>query len=260
MRPDEERIRNDYNADGTGEWRFLRNNRNIPSGTMTTHIRFLGHGAFQIETSGRSVLIDPFLTGNPLASISADKIAADYIIVSHGHGDHVGDTIAIAQRTGATVIANHEIIQWFQKQGVQKTHDMHIGGSHRFDFGTVKLTIAHHGSMLPDGSYGGNPAGILLETVVGNIYHAADTGLFYDMKLIGECGLKVAILPIGDNYTMGPKDAIRATQFLQPEIVIPGHYNTFPVIQQNVQEWADSIRNETTAKPVILNPGESYTI
>lgn len=227
---------------------------------MTTTLTFLGHGAFQVETSGRTILIDPFLTGNPLASVSAADVKADYIIVSHGHGDHVGDTIAIAARTGATVIANHEIITWFKGKGVQKTHDMHIGGSHRFDFGTVKLTIAHHGSMLPDGSYGGNPCGILLGTVDGNIYHAADTGLFYDMKLIGEAGLKVAILPIGDNYTMGPDDAVRATQLLQPEIVIPGHYNTFPVIEQNVQNWAAQIVQKTQARPVVLNPGQSLTI
>lgn len=227
---------------------------------MATKIRFLGHGAFQIETGGKVVLIDPFLTGNPQAPISADEVSADAIIVSHGHGDHVGDTVAIAARTGALVIANHEIISWLRKQGVQKTHDMHIGGSHRFDFGTVKLTIAHHGSMLPDGSYGGNPAGILLRTMDGTIYHACDTGLFYDMKLIGEEGLKVAILPIGDNYTMGPDDAIRATQLLLPEIVIPGHFNTFPVIEQDVQAWSRKTIEQTSARPVILNPGESLTI
>lgn len=227
---------------------------------MTTKIRFLGHGAFQIETGGKIVLIDPFLTGNPQTPISADEVAADAIIVSHGHGDHVGDTVAIAARTGALVIANHEIISWLRKQGVQKTHDMHIGGSHRFDFGTVKLTIAHHGSMLPDGSYGGNPAGILLRTTDGTIYHACDTGLFYDMKLIGEEGLKVAILPIGDNYTMGPDDAVRATQLLLPEIVIPGHFNTFPIIEQDVQAWARKTTEQTSARPVILNPGESLTI
>lgn len=227
---------------------------------MTTKIRFLGHGAFQIETGGKIVLIDPFLTGNPQAPISAVEVAADAIIVSHGHGDHVGDTVTIAARTGALVIANHEIISWLRKQGVQKTHDMHIGGSHRFDFGTVKLTIAHHGSMLPDGSYGGNPAGILLRTTDGTIYHACDTGLFYDMKLIGEEGLKVAILPIGDNYTMGPDDAVRATQLLLPEIVIPGHFNTFPVIEQDVQAWARKTTEQTSARPVVLNPGESLTI
>ncbi len=120
---------------------------------MATTITFLGHGCFQIETAGKTVLIDPFLTGNPLASVSAEDVHPDFIIVSHGHGDHVGDTVAIAKRTNALVIANHEIINWFQKQGVTRTHDMHIGGSHCFEFGTLKLTIAHHGSMLPDGAY-----------------------------------------------------------------------------------------------------------
>ena len=227
---------------------------------MTTKLTFLGHSAFQIETSGRVILIDPFLTGNPQASVSADQVQADYIIVSHGHGDHVGDTVAIANRTGATVISNHEIGLWLQKQGVAKTHDMHIGGSYKFDFGTVKLTIAHHGSVLPDGTNGGNPVGIIVKTVDGNIYHAADTGLFYDMTLIGQEGLKVAILPIGDNYTMGPDDAIRATRMLNPDFVIPAHFNTFPLIEQDVSQWAANTERETTARPIVLRPGESFEI
>ena len=158
------------------------------------------------------------------------------------------------------MIANHEIISWLQGKGLKKTHDMHIGGSHRFDFGTLKLTIAHHGSMLPDGSYGGNPAGILLSTADGVIYHAADTGLFYDMQLIGEAGISVALLPIGDNYTMGPEDSVRATKLLSPEFVVPVHYNTFPVIEQNAEAWAAQISRETSAKPVVLQPGQSLTI
>jgi L-ascorbate metabolism protein UlaG (beta-lactamase superfamily) len=227
---------------------------------MATTITFLGHGCFQFETNGSTILIDPFLTGNPLASVTADEVRPDYIIVSHGHGDHVGDTVAIAARTNAIVIANHEIITWLRKQGVKRTHDMHIGGSHQFEFGTVKLTIAHHGSMLPDGSYGGNPAGILLKTVDGNFYHACDTGLFMDMTLIGDAGLKVAILPIGDNYTMGPEDSIRAIEFLRPEIVVPGHYNTFPVIAQDVERWAESVGRQTPARPVILKPGQQLKL
>ncbi|MCA9914350.1 MAG: metal-dependent hydrolase, partial [Anaerolineae bacterium] len=166
---------------------------------MATTLTFLGHSAFQIRIDEKTILIDPFLTHNPLAAVSADDIEADYIIVTHGHDDHVGDTIAIAKRTGAVVISNHEICEWLLRQGVPNVHGMHIGGSHAFPFGTVKLTIAHHGSMLPDGSYGGNPAGILVQTTDGTIYHAGDTGLFYDMTLIGEEGLDVAILPIGDN-------------------------------------------------------------
>lgn len=227
---------------------------------MTTEIEFLGHGCFQIHTAGHRVLIDPFLTGNPQAAVSVSDVQPDFIVVSHGHGDHVGDTIEIAARTGATVISNHEIVTWFRKQGVRNAHDMHIGGSHRFPFGVLKLTIAHHGSMLPDGSYGGNPVGLLFKTNSGNIYHAADTGLFYDMKLIGEEGIDVAILPIGDNYTMGPDDAIRATKLLSPKVVIPGHYNTFPVIEQDVQEWAGRTKEQTSAVPVILLPGDRYSL
>lgn len=227
---------------------------------MTTRLKYLGHSAFQIETAGATILVDPFLTDNPLAAVAAEKIEADYIIVSHGHGDHVGDTVAIARRTGATVIANYEIVQWLKQQGVSTTHDMHIGGSHQFPFGVVQLTIAHHGSMLPDGSNGGSPTGIIIRTADGNIYHAGDTGLFYDMKLLGEQDLTVAILPIGDNYTMGPDDAIRATRLLNPRFVIPMHYDTFPVIRQNPGDWAAAVERDTMARPVVLKPGELFTL
>ena len=227
---------------------------------MSTTITFLGHGAFQIQTAGKTILIDPFLTGNPLASVAADKVQPDYIVVSHGHGDHVGDTVAIAKRTNCLVITNYEIATWLKEQGVERTHDMNTGGSHKFDFGTIKLTMAHHGSMLPDGSYGGCATGVLLKTSDGNIYHACDTALFSDMKLIGDEGLKVAILPIGDNYTMGPDDAIRAISLLRPEYVIPGHYNTFPVIKQDVEAWSAQVKTDTSAKPVVLSPGESFTL
>ncbi|MEY3458169.1 MAG: hypothetical protein RL215_1326, partial [Planctomycetota bacterium] len=131
---------------------------------MTTTLTYYGHSAFLLQTAGRSVLIDPFLTGNPQASISAAEVQADYIVISHGHGDHVGDAVEIAKRTHALVISNHEISLWLKRQGVPRTHDMHIGGSHRFSFGTLKLTIAHHGSILPDGSCGGSPAGLLFQT------------------------------------------------------------------------------------------------
>jgi L-ascorbate metabolism protein UlaG (beta-lactamase superfamily) len=226
---------------------------------MTTTITYLGHSAFQIQTAGKTILVDPFLSGNPLATVSAANVAPDFIIVSHGHGDHVGDTVDIAKRTGAMVITNYEIATWLQKQGVKKTHDMNVGGSCRFDFGDLKLTIAHHSSMLPDGCNGGNPSGLLLKTVDGTIYHACDTALFSDMKLIGDEGLKVAILPIGDNYTMGPEDAVRAVEFLRPETVIPCHYNTFPVIRQDASRWAEIVRSRTTANPVVLVPGMHFS-
>lgn len=227
---------------------------------MATNITWLGHSSFQIETAGKTILLDPFFTGNPSGTLEAATAEADAIIVSHGHGDHVGDTVEIAKRTGALVIANYEIIEWMGKQGVENVHPQHIGGAHQYDFGTVKLTIAHHGSMLPDGSNGGSPCGILLKLDGGTIYFAADTGLFYDMKLIGEEGIDIAILPIGDNFTMGPADSVKATKLIQPKRVLPMHYNTWPLIEQDVSAWANQIQEQTAAEPVVLEPGESCSL
>jgi L-ascorbate metabolism protein UlaG (beta-lactamase superfamily) len=210
-----------------------------------------------LESDGQRVLIDPFLTGNPAAAAKAEEVTAPFILVSHGHGDHIGDTIAIARRTGAMVIANYEISQWLQKQGLTKVHGQQHGGGHSFAFGRVKLTLAFHGSMLPDGSNGGNPCGFLLYFKDGKkVYDAADTGLFGDMRLIGEEGIDLAILPIGDNYTMGPDDALRAVKLLQPKKVLPIHYNTWDVIAQDAAGWAERVRKETQAQPVVLKPGE----
>jgi len=223
-------------------------------------LTYHSHACFSIAVNGTQLLIDPFLSGNELADVRADEVEADYILVSHGHGDHVGDTVAIAQRTGATTISNFEIQSWLLAQGVQNAHPMHIGGGHDFPFGRVKLTIAQHGSMLPDGSYGGNPAGFLLTLEGKKIYHACDTGLFYDMKLIGEDGLDVAILPIGDNFTMGPDDALKAVKLLEPRVVIPIHYDTFEVIQQDPYAFAARVEEETPARCVVLKPGQSYRL
>jgi L-ascorbate metabolism protein UlaG (beta-lactamase superfamily) len=224
---------------------------------MPTRIRWLGHACTLLETNGQNILIDPFLTGNPAAAVSAEAVPADFILVSHGHGDHVGDAIDIAQRTGATVISNYEISEWFKSKGVAKVHGQQHGGGHAFSFGRVKLTLAFHGSMLPDGSNGGNPCGFLIYLKDGTkIYHAADTGLFGDMRLIGEEGLDLAILPIGDNYTMGPDDSIRAVKMLEPKKVLPIHYNTWEIIAQDANAWANRIRKETKAQPVVLKPGE----
>src|SRR4051794_28168365 len=152
---------------------------------MATRVRWLGHACLLVESDGKNILIDPFLTGNPVAARQADEVPADFILVSHGHGDHVGDAIAIARRTGATVICNYEISEWMHKQGVAKAHGMQHGGGFRFPFGRVKLTLAFHGSMLPDGSNGGNPCGFHITCNDGaRIYDAADTGLFGDMRLI----------------------------------------------------------------------------
>jgi L-ascorbate metabolism protein UlaG (beta-lactamase superfamily) len=224
---------------------------------MATRVRWLGHAGLDVETGGFHVLIDPFLTGNPAAAIKAEQAAADFILVSHGHSDHVGDTIDIAKRTGATVIANYEISEWLLKQGLKKVHGQQHGGGFKHAFGHCKLTLAFHGSVLPDGTYGGNPCGLLLTLHDGlKIYDAADTGLFGDMRLIGEEGIDLAILPIGDNYTMGPADAVRAVKLLQPKKVLPIHYNTWPVIAQDAQAWAARVRKETSAEPVVLKPGE----
>ena len=227
---------------------------------MTTEIIAHGHACFEIQSDGKSILIDPFFTGNPAATLTEADVNPDFIIISHGHADHVGDVVNMAKRTGATVISNFEIVTWLGEQGVSNTHPLHIGGGNQFDFGTVKLTVAHHGSMLPDGSNGGSPAGILLKLKDGNIYHAADTALFSDMQLIGEVGIDVAILPIGDNFTMGPEDSIKAIQFINPKKVIPCHYNTWPVIEQDDQAWAAAVKSETDSEPVILKTGESLAL
>lgn len=227
---------------------------------MTTTITWYGHAAFGLQTHGFSILMDPYITGNPLATIKAESLTPNYICVTHGHGDHLGDTIAIAQRPSATVIANAEICGWLEKKGV-KTHAQHIGGGFNHPFGYLKLTQALHGSVLPDGANGGNPCGFLLTTLDGTkLYFAGDTGLFGDMQLIGDEGLDFAALPIGDNYTMGPEDALRAVKLLRPKQVLPIHYNTFERIRQDGQTWADQVQSETSARVLMLKPGESITL
>ncbi len=227
---------------------------------MALRISWLSHACFLIEADRTKILIDPFVTDNPLAPVKADDVDADFILVSHGHGDHIGDTISIAKRTGATVVSNYEIQNWVVNQGIENAHPLHIGGGFDFDWGRVKLTIAHHGSALPDGSYGGNPCGFLLTIQGKNIYHACDTGLFYDMKLIGEEGVDLAILPIGDNFTMGPDDALRAVKLIDPRQVVPIHYDTFDVIKQDPQAWALRVQKETAAKVTVMKPGDVLEI
>ncbi len=223
---------------------------------MSIKVTWYSHACFLIETDGGKLLIDPFITDNPLSPINADAVDADYILVSHGHGDHLGDTVNIAQRTGAMVISNYEIQNWLLGQGIENIHPQHIGGGFDYPWGRVKLTHALHGSALPDGSYGGNPCGFLLYLQGKKLYHACDTGLFYDMKLIGEEGIDLAILPIGDNFTMGPDDALRAVKLIEPAHVIPIHYNTFDVIKQNPHAWANRVKEETSARVTVMNPGD----
>jgi L-ascorbate metabolism protein UlaG (beta-lactamase superfamily) len=227
---------------------------------MTTKLTWYGHATLGLETGGYKLIVDPFFSGNPAASTSAEAVEADFILISHGHGDHVGDAIALAKRTDATIISVNEIAVWSGNQGV-KAHGQHLGGGFKHPFGYLKLTLALHGSALPDGSNGGNPCGFLLTTNDGEkIYLAQDTGLFGDMTLIGEEGLDLALVPIGDNFTMGPDDALRAVKMLKPKVVIPIHYNTWGLIAQDADAWAERVSKETSAKPVILKPGESYSI
>ena len=222
-------------------------------------LTWLGHASFRVESAeGKRIYVDPFLNGNPKCPENEQQPErVDVIAITHGHGDHVGDAVAIARRTGATVIANYEISEWLKKQGVANVHGQQHGGGFAYPFGRVKLTLAFHGSALPDGSYGGNPCGFLLTLNDGTrIYDAADTALFGDMKLIGEEGLDLAILPIGDNYTMGPDDALRAVKLLRPRRVVPIHYNTWDLIAQDAGAWAERVRRETQAEPVVLQPGD----
>ncbi|HKY79190.1 MAG TPA: metal-dependent hydrolase [Anaerolineales bacterium] len=226
---------------------------------MAITYTWFGHGTSGLEIGGFKLVIDPYFTDNPAASTTVDQVAADFILVSHGHGDHVGDVEPLAKRTGALVIANHEIATWFEAKGLQ-THGQHIGGGHQHPFGHLKLTMAEHGSKLPDGSNGGNPAGFLIAAEGKKIYLACDTGLFGDMQLIGAEGLDLAVLPIGDNYTMGPDDALKAVKLLEPKHVIPVHYNTWDLIKQDGQAWAQRVEKETRVKAHALKPGESFAI
>lgn len=227
---------------------------------MSSTLTWYGHATLGLETGGYRLLIDPFFSGNPAAPVSPAQVKADFILVTHGHGDHVGDTVAIAKRNNAMVITNFEIANWLDKQGV-KTHAQHLGGGYHHPFGYLKLTLALHGSALPDGSYGGNPAGFLLTTKENKkIYISGDTGLFGDMKLIGEEGIDLATIPIGDNYTMGPADALRAVKLLQPRHVVPIHFGTWDLISQDAQKWAEWVKAESGAEVHVLKPGGSFTL
>lgn len=221
-------------------------------------VTYYGHACFAVEASNRNLLFDPFITGNDLAKgIDPAKIPADYILVSHGHDDHLGDAVAIAKRTGATVISNFEITEWLQKQGVKKVHPLNHGGGYRFDFGRVKLVNAIHSSSFPDGSYAGNPGGFVVETMQGDFYYSGDTALTMDMKLIGDSNkLKFAALCIGDNFTMGVEDAINAANFVRCDQILGLHYNTFPPIKIDTDAAIRKF-NEAHKRLHLLHAGES---
>ncbi|MBU8934210.1 MAG: metal-dependent hydrolase [candidate division Zixibacteria bacterium] len=222
-------------------------------------IRFLGHSCVTITDGDHKLIIDPFLTGNPVAAAEADDIDVNYILLTHGHGDHVGDAVSIGKRCKAMVIANYELASLCGKEGLE-FHPMHIGGGHDFDFGRVKLTIAHHGGGYgPDASvYTGPPTGMLVTIGGKTIYHPGDTGLFYDMKLIGEMNkIDLAFLPIGDNFTMDVNDAVKATEFLQPAKVVPFHYDTWPLIEADAMTFASQVKG---SEVIILKPGDTLDL
>lgn len=219
---------------------------------------YYGQSCFLLETSSAKLLFDPFISGNPLAKhIKVEEIAADYILVSHGHGDHVADLVDIAKRTNAKVICMPEIAGWLQKQGVTNIHDMNIG-KFKFDFGTLRMVSATHSSSLPDGSYGGNPAGYVLDVDGMQIYFAGDTGLTLDMKLLAELyQLEYAIFPIGGNYTMDPDDAVIAAEYVNCDKVIGVHYDSFPVITIDKNFAIESFKR---AQKILLLPAIGETL
>ena len=220
-------------------------------------LSYHGHSCWEITSDDKRILIDPFLSGNENSDIGPEAFdKLDGLIITHGHRDHIGDSVAIAKRTSALIVSNFEIAKYMVAKGC-KAHALHIGGGKTFDFGHVKLTIAHHGSSGPNGEYLGAPAGVVITTGGRKIYHAGDTGLFYDMKLIAEMNgpLDVALLPIGDNFTMGIDDAVKATEFLNATINIPMHYNTFPTIIANPDEFKQKVEAKGR-KAAVLASGD----
>jgi L-ascorbate metabolism protein UlaG (beta-lactamase superfamily) len=219
-------------------------------------LTYFSHAAWMIESRGHKILIDPFLDGNPTSPVKAKDVKADFIIVTHAHGDHIGDTVPIARACDALIISNFEIANWCSAKGV-KSHGMHIGGFRQFPFGSIKLTQAFHGSSFPDGTYGGMPTGVLVMVEGKTIFHSGDTGLFSDMKLIAEMNpIDIALIPIGDNFTMGVSDAVKAVEFLKPKKVIPMHYRTFGVIDVNPEDFKKRVQ-KTGVDVQILDYGQT---
>ena len=222
------------------------------------NITYYGHSCFGVEVNGKNILFDPFITPNELAkNIDATNVKADYILISHGHEDHIADAISIAKRTGAKVVCNWEIHSWLNSKGITNTHPMNIGGKWKFEFGNVKCVSAVHSSSLPDGTYGGNPMGFIIEAAEGNFYYAGDTALTYDMKLIGDYrSINFAFLPIGDNFTMGVDNAIIAAEFIKCRKIIGMHYDTFGYIKVDKEQAIKKFENAGNAL-TLFNIGET---
>lgn len=220
---------------------------------------YLSHSAFLFDDGKYKVIIDPFVSGNPNAPLGIEEIEADFIVLTHAHGDHLGDAIEIAKKRDATIIAVNELANYVADKGA-KAHNMHIGGGYDFPFGRLKFTIAHHGSASPEGKYMGEAAGVLIKMGGATVYHAGDTGLFYDMKLIGDMNnVDLFCVPIGDNFTMGIDDAVKAVEFVDPALCVPIHYNTFPVIQTDPEKFKKIIlSNEKKCK--VMDYGETIEI
>ena len=223
-------------------------------------IRFLGHAAFALSHEGTTVLVDPFLTGNPKAAVSASDLEANAVLLTHGHMDHLGDTVAIARRTGADVVAIVELAGELREDGLEKVHDPNLGGTVGFDWGWVRLVPAWHTSTTPKGTVN-TPAGMIVEFGGHTIYHLGDTALFSDMELIGRRhGVDVALMCIGGHYTMDRHDAAEAAQLLGARVVVPCHYDTFPPIETDVHAFASDVESGTSSEVAILAPGEAHTL
>jgi L-ascorbate metabolism protein UlaG (beta-lactamase superfamily) len=226
---------------------------------MATQITWLGHACFLIESGGKRILVDPFLDDSPTSPLKSKDVSADVILITHGHFDHIADAAKIAIRCNAVCVSNFEICEWLAKHGVKQTDPMNTGGAIPLPIGKVKSTIAFHSSTLPDGSGGGNPGGFLLTLPDATIYIAGDTALFSDMKLYA-VGLDLAIVPIGDRYTMGPDDSIEAIRLLSPKRAAACHYNTWPPISQDANAWAANVKQKTSAEPLVLKLGEPFAM
>ncbi len=222
---------------------------------------YYGHSCFAVQIKGKKILFDPYITPNGLAkSVNVNQIAPDYIFLSHGHEDHIADCISIAERTGAKVACSFEIHVWLNDRGIENTHPMNTGGKWDFEFGTVKCVVAQHSSGLPDGSYGGNPMGFVFTSEEGNFYYSGDTALTLDMQLVPQYAqLNFAVLPIGDNFTMGIEDAIQAARLVQCSQIVGVHYDTFGFIKID-HEMARKAFSDHEMKLYLMQPGETLDI